>query len=140
MAVLACASALSPAVFAQSADGGADFNKADRKATRDQALINADKPLQPDYLFDAAVGGGAAKAIVKGVGTRSAVKAGAAAATSVATSPGVAAVKAGVAEGGAAVKQTTSNWVAKRRKKNPLDEVDEPVPVSGSGGSGSGVK
>lgn len=55
--------------FAQAAGAGADFNKSDRQASARQAEINRlvkyDKPVYPDPLGNALIGG-ASSAVVRG--------------------------------------------------------------------------
>lgn len=75
----------SPTVFAQAAGAGADFNRADRKATAREAerqRVQAyDKPIRPDPIGNALIGGGVAGAMAGASGGAAAGAAAAAAST-----------------------------------------------------------
>ena len=55
-AVLSLVSA--PQAFAQCAGCGADYNKADRQATEIERIRQYDKPIRPDPVGNALIGGG----------------------------------------------------------------------------------
>ena len=83
-AAILLAVALPSAVLAQAAGGGADFNKADRKEVRKQVEVDrlkiVDKPVRPDPIGNALIGGavagvvrGSATAAATGVASRVAI-------------------------------------------------------------------
>jgi len=47
-----------PPAIAQCAGCGADYNKADRKATEIERVRQYDKPIRPDPIGNALIGGG----------------------------------------------------------------------------------
>jgi len=81
LVTIAASVTLADTAFAQAAGAGADFNKADRAATAREAerqrVEKYDKPIRPDPIGNALIGGSVAGAVA---GASGGVAAGAAAA------------------------------------------------------------